>query len=188
MLFQTCILVDLLLITMSITFISSSVVKTAVTSVTIFNIPCFILFNLISAHCKETIDRRTFYANERAKAIEAKASQLLKDMLPKNVLEEFQMDKLRLAYRHENMSFLFADIVGFTTWAKSVDASEVRRDSLTQVLNMLQNLFARFDRNSTKFGLYKLCTIGDAYVAVSEPTTAEDAAATAADGTEGVLL
>ncbi|SJK86205.1 Probable phospholipid-transporting ATPase DRS2 [Babesia microti strain RI] len=180
MLFQTCILVDLLLITMSITFISSSVVKTAVTSVTIFNIPCFILFNLISAHCKETIDRRTFYANERAKAIEAKASQLLKDMLPKNVLEEFQMDKLRLAYRHENMSFLFADIVGFTTWAKSVDASEV--------LNMLQNLFARFDRNSTKFGLYKLCTIGDAYVAVSEPTTAEDAAATAADGTEGVLL
>ncbi|KFG29723.1 adenylate/guanylate cyclase catalytic domain protein, partial [Toxoplasma gondii FOU] len=40
---------------------------------------------------------------------------------------------------------------------------------------MLQKLFAKFDKDSTKFGLYKLCTIGDAYVAVSEPVTAENA-------------
>lgn len=39
---------------------------------------------------------------------------------------------------------------------------------------MLQKLFARFDRDSTKYKLYKLCTIGDAYVAVSEPVTEDN--------------
>ncbi|KFG29722.1 putative guanylyl cyclase, partial [Toxoplasma gondii FOU] len=42
------------------------------------------------------------------------------------VLEEFQQDKLKLAYLHENVTFLFADICGFTSWAKGVDACEVR--------------------------------------------------------------
>lgn len=39
---------------------------------------------------------------------------------------------------------------------------------------MLQKLFARFDRDSTKYKLFKLCTIGDAYVAVSEPVTEDN--------------
>lgn len=39
---------------------------------------------------------------------------------------------------------------------------------------MLQKLFAKFDRDSTKYKLYKLCTIGDAYVAVSEPVTEDN--------------
>ena len=43
------------------------------------------------------------------------------------VLEEFQQDKLRLAYTHDRMTFLFADICGFTSWAKNVDACEVSR-------------------------------------------------------------
>lgn len=43
------------------------------------------------------------------------------------VLEEFQQDKLRLAYTHDRMTFLFADICGFTSWAKNVDACEVGR-------------------------------------------------------------
>lgn len=52
---------------------------------------------------------------------------MLSDMLPKQVLEEFQQDKLRLAYRHDRMTFLFADIVGFTSYANSVDATEVTK-------------------------------------------------------------
>ncbi|KFH00205.1 adenylate/guanylate cyclase catalytic domain protein, partial [Toxoplasma gondii MAS] len=111
----------------------------------------------VSAYCKEYIDRLTFYVNEHAKTTESRATQLLNDMLPKQVLEEFQQDKLKLAYLHENVTFLFADICGFTSWAKGVDACEV--------VTMLQKLFAKFDKDSTKFGLYKLCTIGDAYVA-----------------------
>ncbi|GFE52627.1 guanylyl cyclase [Babesia ovis] len=161
MLFQTCILVDILFMIVSMSFISFSVIQNAATFVTQFSIPGYIFFNLISAHCKEALDRTTFYSNEKAKMIEARVGQMLNDMLPKSVLEEFKNDKLKMSYCHEKMSFLFSDIVGFTLWANSVDASHV--------IALLQRLFARFDRSSTKHGLYKLCTIGDAYVAVSEP-------------------
>lgn len=52
---------------------------------------------------------------------------------------------------------------------------------------MLQQLFAKFDRDSTRFGLYKLCTIGDAYVAVSEPVTEDTPDYDPANGAERVL-
>ncbi|EDO05171.1 Adenylate and Guanylate cyclase catalytic domain family protein [Babesia bovis T2Bo] len=161
MLFQTCLLVDSLFMVISMSFINFSVAHSIVSAGARFTIPCYILFNLVSAHCKESIDRATFYSNEKARMIEARVGQMLNDMLPKSVLEEFKHDKLKMSYCHEKMSFLFSDIVGFTLWANSVDAG--------QVITLLQRLFARFDRSSTKHGLYKLCTIGDAYVAVSEP-------------------
>ncbi|GAB66659.1 adenylate and guanylate cyclase catalytic domain containing protein [Plasmodium cynomolgi strain B] len=179
MLFQTCILVDLLFITMSLTFISTSVVKTITTDSTVMLIPWYVTFNLISTYCKESIDRRTFYANESAKKTENRATELLNDMLPKHVLEEFQQDRLKLAYTHDRLTFLFADICGFTSWANGVDASEV--------LTLLQKLFAKFDNDSTKYGLYKLCTIGDAYVAISEPVTEDNQDYDPVDGTERVL-
>ncbi|ANQ08164.1 Adenylate and guanylate cyclase catalytic domain containing protein [Plasmodium coatneyi] len=179
MLFQTCILVDLLFITMSLTFISTSVVKTITTDSTVMLIPWYVAFNLISTYCKESIDRRTFYANESAKKTENRATELLNDMLPKHVLEEFQQDRLKLAYTHDRLTFLFADICGFTSWANGVDASEV--------LTLLQKLFAKFDNDSTKYGLYKLCTIGDAYVAISEPVTEDNQDYDPVDGTERVL-
>ncbi|CBZ50397.1 putative adenylate and guanylate cyclase catalytic domain-containing protein [Neospora caninum Liverpool] len=178
LLFQNCILVDVLLMTMSLTFIITTARETASTVSSIATFPCYVFFNLVSAYCKEYIDRLTFYVNEHAKTTESRATQLLNDMLPKQVLEEFQQDKLKLAYLHENVTFLFADICGFTSWAKGVDACEV--------VTMLQKLFAKFDKDSTKFGLYKLCTIGDAYVAVSEPVTAENAQDT--DPREGMWL
>lgn len=93
--------------------------------------------------------------------IETRINQILSEMLPKSILEEFKLERLKMCYIHENMSFLFSDIVGFTKWAESVDPSEV--------IALLQKLFANFDRNTTNFNLYKLCTIGDAYVAISEP-------------------
>ncbi|SOV84328.1 guanylyl cyclase, putative [Plasmodium sp.] len=139
----------------------------------------YLTFNLISTYCKESIDRRTFYANESAKKTENRATELLNDMLPKHVLEEFQQDKLKLAYTHDRLTFLFADICGFTSWANGVDASEV--------LTLLQKLFAKFDNDSTKYGLYKLCTIGDAYVAISEPVTEDNKDYDPVDGTERVL-
>ncbi|KAL8441686.1 hypothetical protein Emag_006978 [Eimeria magna] len=166
LLFQNCILVDILLLVTCLTFILTAAVSTANTIGMVVNFPCYVFFNLVSAYWKEYIDRLTFYVNEHAKTTEGRATQLLNDMLPKQVLEEFQQDRLRLAYTHDRMTFLFADICGFTSWAKNVDACEV--------VTMLQKLFAKFDRDSTKYKLYKLCTIGDAYVAVSEPVTEDN--------------
>ncbi|BAM40652.1 guanylyl cyclase [Theileria orientalis strain Shintoku] len=161
MLFQNCLLIDALFLVMSMTFISSSVQSTSTTVTALFTIPICVLFNLLSAHCKESIDRKTFFTNEKAYMIETRINQILNEMLPKSILEEFKQEKLKMSYVHNNMSFLFSDICGFTSWANSVDPSEV--------IALLQKLFANFDRNTTNFNLYKLCTIGDAYVAISEP-------------------
>eukprot|EP00920_Eleutheroschizon_duboscqi_P034413 GHVT01082609.1.p1 GENE.GHVT01082609.1~~GHVT01082609.1.p1 ORF type:complete len:1166 (+),score=131.50 GHVT01082609.1:275-3772(+) len=179
LLFQNCIMVDIFLCLVSMVFFLTTVIRTEVSIYSIALLPPYFLFNLISAFCKEFIDRLTFVVNEHARTTESRATELLNDMLPKQVLEEFQQDKLKLAYRHDRVTFLFADICGFTSWAKGVDASEV--------VTMLQKLFAKFDRNSTKFGLYKLCTIGDAYVAVSEPVTEDNEDYDPVDGTERVL-
>ncbi|XP_026190015.1 uncharacterized protein LOC34622156 [Cyclospora cayetanensis] len=179
LLFQNCILVDILLLTTCLTFILTAAVSSANTIGMVVNFPCYVFFNLVSAYWKEYIDRLTFYVNEHAKTTEGRATQLLNDMLPKQVLEEFQQDKLRLAYTHDRMTFLFADICGFTSWAKNVDACEV--------VTMLQKLFAKFDRDSTKYKLYKLCTIGDAYVAVSEPVTEDNEDYDPVEGTGLVL-
>ncbi|EAN33133.2 Adenylate and Guanylate cyclase catalytic domain protein [Theileria parva strain Muguga] len=161
MLFQNCLLIDSLFLVLSMTFISSSVQNNENTVTALFTIPICVLFNLLSAHCKESIDRKKYYTNEKAYMIETRINQILSEMLPKSILEEFKLERLKMCYIHENMSFLFSDIVGFTKWAESVDPSEV--------IALLQKLFANFDRNTTNFNLYKLCTIGDAYVAISEP-------------------
>ncbi|KAL8435374.1 hypothetical protein ACSSS7_002562 [Eimeria intestinalis] len=118
-----------------------------------------LIVNLLSCYVREHDDRQTYIVNQEASALERRSLELLNDMLPKELLVEFQNDNLRLAYSHESLGFLFADICGFTAWSKTVSAE--------QVLSLLQRLFTRFDRDTIELDLYKLCTIGDAYVAVS---------------------
>ncbi|UPR03326.1 guanylate cyclase [Chloropicon primus] len=60
---------------------------------------------------------------------------------------------------HENVCVLFADVVGFSSFAKQVDAGVV--------MEYLNSLFATFDILSDQYGVYKLMTIGDCYVATT---------------------
>ncbi|XP_053992923.1 guanylate cyclase alpha-like isoform X2 [Hylaeus volcanicus] len=178
-LFRHVILLDALLLLMVIIYVLIVCVPTTQTMFIIFLICPILFFNALSAHLKERIDRTTWFVSEERQTTEDRARELLRDMLPKQVLEEFQQDKLKLAYRHDQITFLFADICGFTAYANSVDAIDV--------LQMLQHLFASFDRDSTRFGLFKLCTIGDAYIAVSEPRMEENSDSNPIEGAERIL-
>ena len=60
------------------------------------------------------------------------------------------------AIRHEDVSILFADIVGFTPLAASMPAEEV--------VAILAEIFKRFDALITICGVEKIKTIGDAYM------------------------
>jgi class 3 adenylate cyclase len=53
---------------------------------------------------------------------------------------------------------LFADICGFTAWSSSRDPS--------QVFTLLETIYKSFDEIAAKYGVYKVETIGDCYVAV----------------------
>eukprot|EP01054_Gregarina_sp_Poly1_P004165 Gregarina_sp_Poly_1__4164@NODE_227_length_11180_cov_37_243049_g201_i0_p2_GENE_NODE_227_length_11180_cov_37_243049_g201_i0NODE_227_length_11180_cov_37_243049_g201_i0_p2_ORF_typecomplete_len1198_score190_05Guanylate_cyc/PF00211_20/3_8e45Guanylate_cyc/PF00211_20/6_6e40DUF1053/PF06327_14/2_7e02DUF1053/PF06327_14/1_8e04DUF1053/PF06327_14/0_029HNOBA/PF07701_14/19HNOBA/PF07701_14/11Spo7/PF03907_13/13Spo7/PF03907_13/50_NODE_227_length_11180_cov_37_243049_g201_i03173910 len=168
LLVQHVVLVDLVVCIVAITFITTVTQRTSITVEALFLIPLFIVANIFSVFFKEYVDRQSFIVNEDMQEMEDRGKELLRDMLPKEVLEELQQEKLKLAYKHDRITFIFADICGFTTWAEGVDAAEV--------VTVLQSLFAKFDRDSTRFGVFKVCTIGDAYVAVSEPVTEESAA------------
>jgi len=54
---------------------------------------------------------------------------------------------------------MFADIVGFTSWASIRDPA--------QVFELLETLYRRFDRIAKKKGVFKVETIGDCYVAAT---------------------
>eukprot|EP00915_Cephaloidophora_sp_WS-2016_P008715 GHVH01012147.1.p1 GENE.GHVH01012147.1~~GHVH01012147.1.p1 ORF type:complete len:764 (+),score=83.85 GHVH01012147.1:157-2448(+) len=90
--------------------------------------------------------------------------KVCEDMLPKTALKAILKDSLDLAYRNDHVTFLFSDIVGFTNFSDKVDAG--------QVLRLLQSLFVHFDFMVSYYGLFKVCTIGDAYVTITQPTNA----------------
>jgi class 3 adenylate cyclase len=79
-----------------------------------------------------------------------------------------------IAERFEAVTVLFADIVGFTTLSAQVSPEELVR--------LLNDIFSCFDGLADKYGLEKIKTIGDAYMAVAGlPMPRPDHAAAAAD-------
>ncbi|KAL3928934.1 MAG: hypothetical protein SGBAC_012428 [Bacillariaceae sp.] len=58
--------------------------------------------------------------------------------------------------RHNDVSICFSDIVGFTTIASKLDPLKVS--------NLLDRLYMKFDEVTTKYDLFKVETVGDAYM------------------------
>jgi hypothetical protein len=63
-----------------------------------------------------------------------------------------------IAQEYPDTTVIFADIVGFTAWSSS-------RDPI-KVFHLLETLYAGFDALANKYGVFKIETIGDCYVAV----------------------
>ena len=87
--------------------------------------------------------------------------QLVHSMLPPSVALELQLHQKVVPQTYETVSILFTDIVGFTVISSKCSPDEI--------CNMLDRLYKRFDEvviSSQKL-LYKIETIGDAYMVVS---------------------
>jgi class 3 adenylate cyclase len=84
--------------------------------------------------------------------------RLLLNILPGPVAERLKAGDERVADRFEAVTVLFADIVGFTPIAAGMAPNEV--------VEMLNELFTRFDLAAQELGIEKIKTIGDAYMAV----------------------
>jgi adenylate cyclase len=102
-----------------------------------------------------------------------RSERLLLNILPRPIAERLKADPGIIAERFEAVTVLFADIVGFTSLAAASDPA-----ALVQMLNAI---FSRFDELAEQFGLEKIKTIGDAYMAVAGlPTPRPDHADAAA--------
>ncbi|MBI3259927.1 MAG: adenylate/guanylate cyclase domain-containing protein [Ignavibacteriae bacterium] len=96
------------------------------------------------------------YAVERARS--QATDEILANILPPNITERLLQGEKKIADTHENVSVLFADIVGFTLLSAKLSAGEL--------IDVLDIVFSRFDTICKKHGLEKIKTIGDAYMAV----------------------
>lgn len=88
-----------------------------------------------------------------------RADTLLYQMLPHQVAEQLKSGKSVTAEQFESVTVFFSDIVNFTEICASISPMEV-----TQMLNRLYGLF---DSNLDRYDVYKVETIGDAYMVVS---------------------
>lgn len=88
-----------------------------------------------------------------------KSDNLLLNILPDEVAEELKEKGSAEARYYENVSVIFTDFVGFTKVAESFSPNEL--------VNELHTCFSAFDAIVLKYGIEKIKTIGDAYMAVS---------------------
>jgi class 3 adenylate cyclase len=84
--------------------------------------------------------------------------RLLLSILPESVADRLKSGDERIADRFEEVTVLFADIVGFTELASAMPAHVL--------VELLNALFTQFDLEAQKLGIEKIKTIGDAYMAV----------------------
>jgi len=94
---------------------------------------------------------------EEALDIEHRQSEsLLLNILPRAIATRLKLSGDAIAERFEDVTILFADVVGFTPMS-----GRLRPDVVVAFLNQL---FSEFDRLAEKHGLEKIKTIGDAYM------------------------
>ncbi len=86
-----------------------------------------------------------------------KSEDLLLNILPQPIAEQLKESRDVIAHKFENATILFADIAGFTALSAENDASHV--------VKILNSIFSRFDEIADKYGIEKIKTIGDAYMA-----------------------
>ncbi|XP_052403510.1 adenylate cyclase type 1-like [Carassius gibelio] len=97
-----------------------------------------------------------------------KQERLLMSLLPRNVAMEMKEDFLKpperifhkiYIQRHDHVSILFADIVGFTSLASQCTAQEL--------VKLLNELFGKFDELATENHCRRIKILGDCYYCVS---------------------
>ena len=82
--------------------------------------------------------------------------RLLLNVLPASIAEKLKQQVGIIAERYDDVSVLFADIVGFTPLSA--------RLTPTELIQLLNRVFSGFDELADRQGLEKIKTIGDAYM------------------------
>lgn len=118
---------------------------------------------LLKARIAACLDKKWLRDQEqdalrRLKAEQAKSERLLLNILPKLIADRLKDGQTTIADRFQEVTVLFADIVGFTDFS-----SRVAPETL---VNHLNRIFSRFDRLTEKRRLEKIKTIGDMYMVV----------------------
>ncbi|MEM7244448.1 MAG: adenylate/guanylate cyclase domain-containing protein [Acidobacteriota bacterium] len=107
-------------------------------------------------------DEAAFKLREYAQLLvleQLRSEELLLNILPEQIADRLKDGEDVIADSFENVSVLFADLVNFSTLARSLTPQEL--------VHLLNQAFSAFDELAGRHDLEKIKTIGDAYMVVS---------------------
>jgi hypothetical protein len=120
----------------------------------------------LSVFLYECLQRREFVARKELEEQKERSERLLLNVLPQSIADRLKLESDLIADSFQEVTVLFADIVGFTLIAE--------KNSPEEVVGFLNQVFSRFDMLAESYGLEKIKTIGDAYMAVAGLPFARD--------------
>ncbi|MDJ0516902.1 MAG: adenylate/guanylate cyclase domain-containing protein [Trichodesmium sp. MO_231.B1] len=115
-------------------------------------------FNGELLYYEGTVEDITFrkQAEVALRAEQEKSERLLMNILPEPIAFRLKQDTSAIADYFEESTILFSDIVGFTPIAAKISPIEL--------VDLLNQIFSKFDHIAEFYGLEKIKTIGDAYM------------------------
>ena len=108
-----------------------------------------------------------YYFVGKKNEFQAQSESLLLNILPKEIVQILRAQHRTIAEQFEGASILFVDVVNFTPLSETL--------APTQLVELLNEVFSKFDSFTEKYRLEKIKTIGDCYmVAAGVPCTRTD--------------
>ena len=92
-------------------------------------------------------------------AEQKRSHDLLLNVLPQAIIDRLATGEGLIADRYDDVTVVFSDLVGFTEISSRLPVGEL--------VSSLNGLFSAFDAACTEFGIEKIKTIGDAYLAAA---------------------
>ena len=120
-----------------------------------FNFAISIFFNLFEFYFEQKRETKSFDSLMFVDKQSTNLAQFINRLLPLHI-QDIINSGMKTGEEYQNVTLLFADIVGFTAYS----AGKRPR----QVVEMLSRLFTNFDKECDRLKLFKIYTIGDCYV------------------------
>jgi class 3 adenylate cyclase len=118
----------------------------------------------IGAYVLERSQRLLFLRERELDRERGRSEGLLRNILPEQIADRLKQrdpaaEHGHIAQAYDEVTVVFADLVDFT--------QQSGRSQPPEIVSVLDEVFSRFDELAERFGLEKIKTIGDAYMAVA---------------------